>query len=418
MPADPLQTQSAVRAALRGARRRGDAEARARRLTLLAEATVAVQTARCPGELAEAAAEGAARLAGSPAVVFVIGPDGGLHRGTSLDRGTLGLPDAAAHETVARLLSRLAAGPGGAPGVLVPATVWPAGFFRPGRREAARLVPAVTAGRRTPVCVAVPAAAPVVDDGLLSRLAQVTALAAEPLLMYQVERHVALTLQHSFLPRPDRPSRLPGVDLVVRYVPASRETEIGGDFYAAVSSGSGVLTAVGDVVGHSLEAATVMVEIRHALRAYCVEDPDPAVLAARLDRMLQHYHPDVTATVCLALLEPTTGRLRVANAGHLPPLVVSAAGTAAYVDVDGPLLGLGLDRPAPTETLLGRGDRLLMVTDGLIETRGTDLGVSLDHLRTAAETAPPGLDALCDLLLGHFAHDQDDDIAMLALRLG
>lgn len=417
MPADPLQTQSAVRAALRGARRRGDAEVRARRLTLLAEATVAVQTARCPGELAEAAAEGAARLAGAPAVVFVIGPDGGLHRGTSLDRGTLGLPDPAAHETVARLVSRLAGAHGGPRGVVVPATVWPAGFFRPGRREAARLVPAVTPGRRTPVCVAVPAAAPVVD-GMLSRLAQVTALAAEPLLMYQVERHVALTLQHSFLPRPDRPPRLPGVDLVVRYVPASRETEIGGDFYAAVSTGGRVLTAVGDVVGHSLEAATVMVEIRHALRAYCVEDPDPAVLAARLDRMLQHYHPDVTATVCLALLEPATGRLRVANAGHLPPLVVSGAGTAGYVDVDGPLLGLGLERPAPTELTLRPDDRLLMVTDGLIETRGTDLGVSLEHLRTAAAAAPPGLDPLCDLLLGRFAHDQDDDIAMLALRLG
>lgn len=418
MPADPLQMQSVVRAALRGARRRGDAEVRARRLTLLAETTAAVQTARCPGELAEAAAEGAARLAGAPAVVFVVGPDGGLHRGTSLDRGTHGLPDAAAHETVARLVSRLTAGHGGPRGVVAPATVWPAGFFRPGLREAARLVPAVTPGRRTPVCVAVPATAPVVDDGLLSRLARVTALAAEPLLLYQVERHVALTLQHSFLPRPDRPPRLSGVDLVVRYVPASRETEIGGDFYAAVSTGGRVLTAVGDVVGHSLEAATVMVEIRHALRAYCVEDPDPSVLAARLDRMLQHYHPDVTATVCLALLDPASGRLRIANAGHLPPLVVSGTGTAAYVDVDGPLLGLGLERPAPAELRLRPDDRLLMVTDGLIETRGTDLGVSLEHLRTAAAAAPPGLDALCDLLLTRFGPGQVDDIAMLALRLG
>ncbi len=74
---------------------------------------------------------------------------------------------------------------------------------------------------------------------------------------------------------------------MVRYVPASAETEIGGDFYAALRTGEGVLTAVGDVVGHSLEAATVMVEIRHALRAYSVEESDPAVLAERLDRMLQ-----------------------------------------------------------------------------------------------------------------------------------
>ncbi|MGW0584033.1 PP2C family protein-serine/threonine phosphatase, partial [Streptomyces sp. NPDC002920] len=371
-----------------------------------------------------AAAEGAARLTGTAAVVFVTGPDGSLHRGTSRERGTLGLPDPAGHEAVARLLAGLVNGHSGVRSVVVPAALWPAGFFHPNRREAARLVLAVTRGRRTPVCVATPAPAPSLTlpsahhDGLLSRLAQVTALAAEPLLLYQAERHVALTLQHSFLPRPDRPPRLSGVELVVRYVPASPETEIGGDFYAAVSTRGGVLTAVGDVVGHSLEAATVMVEIRHALRAYCVEDPDPAALAARLDRMVQHYHPEVTATVCLALLDPATGRLRVANAGHLPPLIVKGDHRAEYVDVAGPLLGLGLERPQPTELVLDPADRLLMVTDGLIETRGTDLGVSLAHLRTAAAGAPPGLDALCDLLLGRFGHSREDDIAMLALRLG
>lgn len=86
--------------------------------------------------------------------------------------------------------------------------------------------------------------------------------------------------------------------------------------------------------------------------------------------------------------------------------------------MDGPLLGLGLERPAPAELRLRPDDRLLMVTDGLIETRGTDLGVSLEHLRTAAAAAPPGLDALCDLLLTRFGPGQVDDIAMLALRLG
>lgn len=179
-----------------------------------------------------------------------------------------------------------------------------------------------------------------------------------------------------------------------------------------------MLTAVGDVVGHSLDAATVMVEIRHALRAYCVEESDPGTLAERLDRMLVHYHPDVTATVCLALVDPGTGRGRIANAGHIPPLLVRDGGDAEYVPVDGPLLGLGLQRPAPTELVLTAEDRLLMVTDGLVETRGTDLDVSLKQLRTAAADAPPGVDALCDTLLDHFGRDQEDDIAMLALRLG
>jgi serine phosphatase RsbU (regulator of sigma subunit) len=272
------------------------------------------------------------------------------------------------------------------------------------------------------VCLATPvrrtAVSDPADDGLRARLAQATALAAEPLLMYQVERHVALTLQRSFLPRPHKLPHLPGVDIVVRYVPASEQTEIGGDFYAALRTRDGILTAVGDVVGHSLDAATVMVEIRHALRAYCVDESDPVLLATRLDRMLQEYHPDVTATVCLALVDPGSGRVRIANAGHIPPLILRAGGDARYADACGPLLGLGLERPPATECRLHRTDRLLMVTDGLIETRGVPITTSMDQLRTAAADAPPGLDTLCDVLLGCFGRDPEDDIAMLALRLG
>lgn len=185
---------------------------------------------------------------------------------------------------------------------------------------------------------------------------------------------------------------------------------------AALPTADGVLTAVGDVAGHSLDAATVMVEIRHALRAYGVEESDPAVLAARLDRMLQRYHPDTTATVCLALIEPGTGRTRIANAGHIPPLIIHEPRGADYAKASGPLLGLGMDRRPPTELFLEPTDRLLMVTDGLIETRGTDLADSMEHLRAAASGALPGLDALCDTLLGCFGHDRDDDIAMLALQ--
>jgi serine phosphatase RsbU (regulator of sigma subunit) len=200
-------------------------------------------------------------------------------------------------------------------------------------------------------------------------------------------------------------------------VPASRQTEIGGDFYAALTTSRGVLTAVGDIAGHSLDAATVMVEIRHALRAYCVENPDPESLARRLDRLLQHFHPEVTATVCLALVEPGSGRVRIANAGHIPPLIVHDDGTAEYATARGPLLGLGLDRPPAAETVLRPADRMLMVTDGLIESRGIDLAVSLEQLRTAAAEAPPGVDTLCDTLLDRFGRDRQDDIALLALRL-
>ncbi|MFD4551866.1 SpoIIE family protein phosphatase [Streptomyces sp. NPDC058466] len=419
VPAEPEEIQAVVRAAVRGARMRTGAETLVRRLTLLSETIAAVQTARCMRELADAAAEGTARLTGAPAAVFVLAEDGELYRGMSPSRARAALPDPGAHQAVARLIRHATAGRTGVRRTVVPAPLWPAGFFRPGAPDDARLVLAQSQDGRTPVCLATPARAdreaPPETGALVARLARATALAAEPLLMYQAERHIALTLQHSFLPQ--QLPELPGVDVVVRYEPASRQTEIGGDFYAALHTAGGVLTAVGDVVGHSLEAATVMVEIRHALRAHCVEESDPGVLARRLDRMLQHYHPDVTTTVCLALVDPVSGRTRIANAGHIPPLIVAADGTAGYVTAHGPLLGLGLDRPPPTEVTLKPADRLLMVTDGLIETRGIDLEVSMEQLRTAAAVAPPGTAALCDTLLDCFGRDREDDIALLALRL-
>lgn len=420
VPAEPLEIQAVVRAAVRGARRTTGAETAVHRLTLLAEAVITVQAARCPRELATAAADGTARLTASPAVVFVVGPDGEPYRGTA--RGRPAGAGGDAHQAAARLLTRLAEGRTGVHTTVVPAPLWPAGVFRAGVEEDARLTVATAQDGRTTVCLATPARSTAAgdppDDGLRARLAQATVLAAEPLLMYQVERHVALTLQRSFLPRPHKLPHLPGVDIVVRYVPASEQAEIGGDFYAALRTRDGVLTAVGDVVGHSLDAATVMVEIRHALRAYCVDESDPVVLATRLDRMLQEYHPDVTATVCLALLDPGSGRVRIANAGHIPPLFLRDGGDARYADACGPLLGLGLERPPATECRLHRTDRLLMITDGLIETRGIPLTTSMEQLRTAAAGAPAGLDGLCDVLLGCFGQDRDDDIAMLALRLG
>ncbi|MEU9973388.1 fused response regulator/phosphatase [Streptomyces sp. NPDC051014] len=421
VPAEPEDIEAAVRAAVRSARLRADDQALVRRLRQLSETIVTIQSARSLHELADAAADGAARLLGCPAAVFFLDRDDELYRGLSRGRTSLALPDEGAHRDVAGLLRRLTRGQSGVRITTVPAPLWPTGFFRPGVQHDARLTLVLTQDGQVPVCLATPTrgrrrVSPE-NEALLAQLAQATALAAEPLLMYQVERHVALTLQHSFLPRPHQLPDLPGVEIAVRYEPASQETEIGGDFYAAVPVGDGVLTAVGDVVGHSLEAATVMVELRHALRAYCLAESDPAALADRLDRLLQHYHTEVTATVCLALIDPGTGRTRIANAGHIPPLILGEDGSAEYVKASGPLLGVGLPHPPPTELVLGPADRLLMVTDGLIETRGTDLSVSMEHLRAAAVGALPGLEALCDTLLACFARDREDDVALLALRL-
>ncbi|GAA2312760.1 fused response regulator/phosphatase [Streptomyces kunmingensis] len=414
VPAEPEEIQAVVRAALRGARELTDAQGQFDRLALLSETVVDVQGARCLVELATTAADATARLTRQSAAVFVLGDDGEVHAGMSRRGARAEVPDAVAREQAAAIARRVVCAPGGVRSTIVPGSMWPSAYFGPGD---VKLVLARTRARHLPVCLATPVASdPAGRIGpLVAQLARATALAAEPLLMYEQERHVALTLQRSFLPA--QLPELPGVEVAFRYVPASRQTEIGGDFYAVLPTAAGVLVGIGDVVGHSLDAATVMVEIRHALRAYSLEDPHPGRLVTRLDRMFQHYHPESSATLCLALVDPVTGRTSLANAGHIPPLRVPHEGRARYIDAAGPLLGLGLPHPEPTEVVLAPGERLLMVTDGLIETRRTDLSVSMAQLGAAATAAPAAPDALCDTLLSCFGADRADDIALLALRL-
>ncbi|MYT70694.1 MULTISPECIES: fused response regulator/phosphatase [unclassified Streptomyces] len=413
VPAEPEEIRAVVRAALRGARELTDAQAQFTRLALLSEAVVEVQGARCLAELADAAADAAARLTGQPAAVFVLDDDSAAHTGLSRHAERTGLPGAGDEERAAAQVRRVPCARGGIRSAVLPGAQWPGVYVGPGdvRLVLARSRDGLSVCLVTPVH---PDASGRIGP-LVAQLARATVLAAEPLLRYEQERHVALTLQRSFLPA--QLPRMPGLQVAFRYEPASQQAEIGGDFYAALPTPTGVIAAIGDVVGHSLDAATVMVEIRHALRAYSIEDARPGRLVDRIDRMLQHYHPDTTATLCLILVDPGSGRVQVANAGHIPPLILPAHGAPHYAEAAGPLLGLGLPRPEPAELTLAPGDRLLMVTDGLIETRGTDLAVSMDQLRGAAAVAPAGPDALCDTLMSCFGQDRADDIALLALRL-
>ncbi|OAR25516.1 protein phosphatase [Streptomyces sp. ERV7] len=413
VPVEPEEIQAVVRAALRGARFRHDADARAGRLARLATATTALYGASCPQGLADTAAAATTALIRCRAAAYVFGADGTLYAGGPPRHEPAGTTAA-----VAPLLQRAMAGCTGVRSRIAPAPLWPSGVLPTGDEDGdARLMLARSRADQPPVCLVTPVHAAQGQDAraLLVHLAEATALAAESLRSTAEERHIALTLQRSFLPQ--HQPRLPGADVAVRYVPASTRAEIGGDFYTALPTPDGLLVGVGDVVGHSLDAATVMVELRHALRAYATDERDPSVLVRRLDRMLQLYHPEATATLCLALIDPLLGRARIANAGHIPPLVIPRRGETDYLDVHGPLLGLGLDHPDPYTCRLASGDVLLMVTDGLIETRGTDLALSMERLRQiAAASAARGTGALCDTLLGAFG-SREDDVALLALRL-
>ena len=107
--------------------------------------------------------------------------------------------------------------------------------------------------------------------------------------------------------------------MAFRYLPASDQAEVGGDFYEAMPWRNGVLVAIGDVQGHSLRAATVMGELRHALRAFATEGHPPLAITGLVNEVLRRYHPDIIATLCLVLLDPETGELSIVNCGHMPP---------------------------------------------------------------------------------------------------
>jgi serine phosphatase RsbU (regulator of sigma subunit) len=248
---------------------------------------------------------------------------------------------------------------------------------------------------------------------LLLQLGQATALACGGLRARSEEHTIAVTLQRSLLPPNVRPT-VPGLNVATRYVPAADNVEIGGDFYEVADLDDRVLIAVGDVVGHSIQAATVMGEIRHALRAYAIEGHDTVTILHLLDALVRRFHPRWFTTMCLMLVDLRTGEAEVANAGHIPPLLSDATGNR-YLDVVGPLLGAGWRRPAATRVTVSPGTLVLLVTDGLVERRDRPVDDGMLAVREHV-THDADLESLCDSLLDHFGHDTKDDIALVAFR--
>lgn len=253
------------------------------------------------------------------------------------------------------------------------------------------------------------------NAGVMAMYAELTVEHNDVVERFSQEHELALTLQRTFLPA--TLPQVPGAELTVRYLPAAATTEIGGDFYEAVDTRQGLLLAVGDVVGHSLKAAMVMGELRHALRAYAAQDHPPHILLQHLDHLLALHQPGWTATVCIVLVEPANTRLHVANAGHLPPLLINPDGTHHYLSEHGPLLGLGLPQPAAATHPVTPGSRLLMITDGLVETRDTTLDERLALLAATAAAGSAQPDALCTELLDTFGTEPEDDIIVFTARL-
>jgi PAS domain S-box-containing protein len=247
-------------------------------------------------------------------------------------------------------------------------------------------------------------------------------------LLYRRQQHIAESLQRSLLTEPPEHDHL---QIAVRYVPAAKAAQVGGDWYDAFLQPDGAtVLAIGDVVGHDTAAAAAMGQLRAILRGIAfTTQASPAGVLTRLDEAMEGLRIGTTATAVVARIEQEPDerraglrRLRWSNAGHPPPMVLRPDGTAALLRAARPNLLLGID-PRTTriesEVELAPGTTILLYTDGLVERRGRDLGTGLRLLRELlAELADRPLGELCDEVLARMLPPEpQDDVALVAVRL-
>ncbi|MFE1835568.1 ATP-binding SpoIIE family protein phosphatase [Streptomyces sviceus] len=238
--------------------------------------------------------------------------------------------------------------------------------------------------------------------------------------MYTFQESVAETLQDSMLPH--IPSRMAGCDIATRYLPGTLLGRVGGDWFDSVKlPGARTALVVGDVMGHGLNSAAMMGQLRTAVQTMAALDLPPAQLLRNLDDLAQRLGDTYLATCLYAVYDPIASELHLANAGHIPPVIVRAAdGRSELLDLPtGAPIGVG---GVPFEAVCVRvepGDRLLMCTDGLVEVRGEDIGVGLATLTESAAHPAASMDDACDAIIRALnpRGGRKDDVALLMVRL-
>jgi serine/threonine-protein kinase RsbW len=244
-----------------------------------------------------------------------------------------------------------------------------------------------------------------------SRVAQVVAQAHR----YDSARRAAHTLQASLLP--DHVPDVEGIRIAVRYLPATIDSDVGGDFYDVFfGDGSQPIFAIGDVAGHDVTAAAIMGKLRSAVRVLAAQAPTPTAIIEMLYKGWEYLDADRIATLLIASCDTSTGEIEIASAGHPPPLLVSA-GKAHLLDVR-PSAPLG----APYGEVhrwrgdLPQGSALVLFSDGLIERSDRGLEEGMEKLLAVAGDVAEPKD-LCDRIIEAFVLDEvrRDDVAMMVI---
>ncbi|TDC61363.1 GAF domain-containing protein [Actinomadura sp. GC306] len=254
------------------------------------------------------------------------------------------------------------------------------------------------------------------DFAMVDELGRRAALCIDNGRLYRREVQVAEELQHSMLP--DDPPDVAGARVRYRYRPAGQAINVGGDWFDAIPlPGHRLGIVVGDVMGHGLTAAAIMGQMRTAVRTLAAEDMRPARLLRQLDGLARRLGEDYLATCLYAVYDPVERTCTLANAGHIPPVLVSAYGESRVLGVpSGVPIGVGGEPFETVEVAVEDGAQLVLCTDGLLERRDRDLDHGLELMRGRLAGATRDLDRTCDSLLDSLATSTPaDDIAIVAV---
>jgi anti-anti-sigma factor len=245
---------------------------------------------------------------------------------------------------------------------------------------------------------------------------------------YRNVRDSATVMQQALL-APSVPV-VPGVDVAAEYLVAAEDTAAGGDWFDAMALGDRLALIVGDVVGHGVEAAVAMSQLRTAVRIQIAAGHTIVEALEAVDRFHEHVPGSKSATLCVGSLDFATGEFQYCTAGHPPPLLVTADASSRYVEPSGAgPLGNGTGFPVRTE-MLNVGDSILLYTDGLIERPGRPLEASTAEFADLAANVAGGasgfvmdsparpIDRICsetlELLLRSTGYN--DDVTLLAAQ--
>jgi serine phosphatase RsbU (regulator of sigma subunit) len=257
-------------------------------------------------------------------------------------------------------------------------------------------------------------------DELLARLGSLTAQAREQAEQQRSRVELAIALQRGMLP--GVMPTVPGIHLAMRYSPAFSGLNVGGDWYDAFLLPDGrVGLSVGDVQGHTIDAAAFMGQVRVGLRALASVTSEPGELLTRTNDLLISLGGDLFATCTFMRLDPVTGMLESARAGHIPCVWATADGKSGVSDDEGgPPLGVLADTKYPvTRYQLTTGGVFVLLTDGVVEGPALSIDEGLDQVqRLAGIAAVAGMtaDSLAAAVIKNAERvGHEDDAAVLVV---